>query len=80
MPNYKKRTSMMMRETEKAIDILIAAQCQCEELYISAPETEITVLPVKDEEQGGHLKTWTSEKALKALAFKAFSNKLQRTP
>lgn len=52
--NYKKRTSMMMRETEKAIDILIAAQCQCEELYISAPETEITVLPVKDEEQGGH--------------------------
>ena len=54
MPNYKKRTSMMMRETEKAIDILIVAQCQCEELYISAPETEITVLPVKDEEQGKH--------------------------
>ena len=54
MPNYKKRTSMMMRETEKAIDILIAAQCQCEELYISAPETEITVLPEKDEEQGEH--------------------------
>lgn len=25
-------------------------------------------------------KTWTSEKALKARAFKAFSNKLQKTP
>ena len=54
MPDYKKMYLKMMRETEKAIDILIAAQCQCEELCISAPETEITVLPVKDEEQGGH--------------------------
>lgn len=43
----------MMRETENAINILIAAQRRCEELYISSPETEIIVLPVKDGGQGG---------------------------
>lgn len=51
MPDYKKMYLEMMRETEKAIGILIAAQRRCEELYISAPETEITVLPVRDEER-----------------------------
>ena len=51
MPDYKKMYIEMMRETENAINILIAAQRRCEELYISAPETEIKVLPVKDGEQ-----------------------------
>ena len=53
MPDYKKMYIEMMRETENAINILIAAQRRCEEMYISAPETKITVLPVKDGEQDG---------------------------
>ncbi len=53
MADYKRMYLEMMQETEKAIGILIAAQRRCEELYISAPETEITVLPVKDGEQDG---------------------------
>ena len=54
MPDYKKMYIEMMRETENAINILIAAQRRCEELYINAPETEITVLPVKDQAQDEH--------------------------
>lgn len=48
VPDYKKMYLEMMCETEKAINILIAAQRRCEEIYISAPETEITVLPVTE--------------------------------
>lgn len=48
MPDYKKMYLEMMCETEKAINILITAQHRCEEIYISAPETEITVLPVTE--------------------------------
>ena len=45
MADYKKMYHEMVRETEKAINILIAAQRRCEEMYISAPEPEITLLP-----------------------------------
>jgi len=48
VPDYKKMYLEMMYETETAINILIAAQRRCEEIYISAPETEITVLPVTE--------------------------------
>lgn len=41
----------MMRETENAINILIAAQRRCEEMYISAPEPEIILLPPRNEEE-----------------------------
>lgn len=50
MPDYKEMYLEMMRAAEKAINLLVAAQRQCEESYISAPETVITVLP---EEGGG---------------------------
>ena len=44
MPNYKEMYLHLMRETEKACRILIKAQQDCEELYPSAPEPELTVL------------------------------------
>lgn len=34
VPDYKKMYLEMMRETEKAINILIAAQRRCEEIHI----------------------------------------------
>ena len=38
MPNYKKMYLKMVRASEKAINILIEAQRECEELYLSGPE------------------------------------------
>lgn len=35
----------LFRATERAIQTLIAAQQQCEELYLSAPPERLTVLP-----------------------------------
>ena len=39
----------LMRETEKACRILIKAQRDCEELYLSASEPELTVLELPPE-------------------------------
>ena len=40
MPNYKQMYSKLFRATEDAINILIAAQQECEELYISDAEPD----------------------------------------
>lgn len=50
MPDYKEMYLTMVRASEKAINILTAAQRECEELYLSSPEAEITVLKSGDEE------------------------------
>ncbi len=44
MPDYKELYLNMMRATEKAIRILIQAQKECEELYLSMPEPELIAL------------------------------------
>ena len=51
MPDYKEMYLKMMRASEKAIREmeaatagLIAAQRECEEMYLSAPEAEIVEL------------------------------------
>ena len=44
MVDYKELYLNLFRATEGAIRILIAAQQECEELYLSAPETEIVPL------------------------------------
>ena len=48
MPNYKEMYLKMMRASEQAINILIKAQQECEELYISEPEAELTGLSGKE--------------------------------
>lgn len=53
MPDYKELYLEMVRGTEKAINILIDAQRKCEELYISSPDPEITVLPSGGEDPDG---------------------------
>lgn len=40
MPDYKEMYLNMVRASEKAINILIAAQQECEEIYISDEENE----------------------------------------
>lgn len=48
MPDYKKMYLTLFRATEQAINTLIEAQRECEELYISEPETELRVIPLPD--------------------------------
>lgn len=49
MPDYKEMYLKMFRASEQAVSILIAAQQACEELYISSPEPELTVVPLPTE-------------------------------
>lgn len=41
MPDYKEMYLRMLRASEKALDILIFAQRECEELYLAAPAPEV---------------------------------------
>lgn len=36
----------LFRASERAIDILIAAQRECEEMYINRPEPELKIIPI----------------------------------
>lgn len=50
MADYKEMYLTLFRATEKAIEALVTAQQVCEEMYISSPEPELTVLtPTGDE-------------------------------
>ena len=51
MADYTELYFEMVRGTEKAINILIDTQRKCDEMYISSPDTEITILPA-DEYRG----------------------------
>ena len=51
MPNYKEMYLKMARASEQAIRILIKAQQECEEMYLSGPE--LTVLSGKEEASEG---------------------------
>lgn len=44
MPDYKEMYLKLFRASEKAANILIEAQQECEELYLSAGEPELVVL------------------------------------
>lgn len=59
--DYKEMYLKMMRASEAAIRILVKAQQECEEMYISQPEPKLIVL--KDEKQ-------SSRQLLSALDFK----------
>lgn len=51
MADYKEMYLTMMRASEAAINCLIAAQQKCEEMYLSAPEEEISALKCAKPEQ-----------------------------
>ena len=58
MPDYQEMYLKLFRATEKAINTLIEAQRECEEMYLSAEDTEITMLPAANED--------TAQSALKS--------------
>ena len=45
MPDYKELYLAMMRASEKAIRVLIEAQQECEDRYLSEKEPSLAVLP-----------------------------------
>ena len=44
MPDYKKMYLRLFHASEEAVNLLIAAQRECEELYVNAPEPELKVI------------------------------------
>jgi len=44
MPDYKEMYLTLFRAVEDAVNILIEAQQECEEMYISEPEPELKVI------------------------------------
>lgn len=46
MNEYKEMYLTLFRATERAINTLISAQRECEELYLSMPEPDLKVLPM----------------------------------
>lgn len=51
MPDYKEMYFKLFRASEEAVNLLIAAQQECEEMYISAEEPEITMLPAEKNQE-----------------------------
>lgn len=52
MPDYKEMYLRIFRASEQAISILIEAQRECEELYISSPEPELQIIELPENEKG----------------------------
>jgi len=44
VPDYKAMYLKLFRASEEAVNLLISAQRECEEMYISEPEAELKVL------------------------------------
>ena len=49
MPDYKKMYFTLFKASEDAANLLIAAQRECEELYIASEEPNIVVLSEEDD-------------------------------
>lgn len=49
MSDYKEMYLKLFRASEQAINTLIQAQRECEELYISQPEPDLKVLTILTE-------------------------------
>ena len=45
MPDYKEMYLTLFRATEQAINLLIAAQQICEDMYVNASENNLSALP-----------------------------------
>ena len=50
MPDYREMYFKLFRAAEQAINGLIRAQRECEELYLNAPEAPIVELPHPEDE------------------------------
>lgn len=51
MPDYKELYLKLFHATEQATNVLIAAQRECEELYVSQPEPALKVIAASAEKK-----------------------------
>lgn len=51
MPDYKEMYYTLFRASEKAVNILLEAQRNCEEMYLESPRPGLTLSPPPDEEE-----------------------------
>ncbi len=51
MPDYREMYFKLFRATEQAIDGLIRAQRECEEMYLASPEPRLVELPHPENEK-----------------------------
>lgn len=51
MENYKQMFRTLFQAVEQTIDILIAAQQECEELYVSSAEHQLNVIPLPEKKR-----------------------------
>jgi len=50
MPDYKEMYLKLFRASEAAVNILVEAQRECEEMYVNAPEPDIRVISINGNE------------------------------
>ncbi len=48
VPDYKEMYLKLFRASEDAVNLLVSAQRECEEMYISEPEAELKILHVPE--------------------------------
>ena len=48
LPDYREMYYKLFRAAEQAIDALVLAQRECEQMYVNAPEPRIVELPRED--------------------------------
>ncbi len=48
VPDYKEMYLKLFRASEDAVNLLVSAQRECEEMYISEPEAELKILNVPE--------------------------------
>lgn len=51
MSSYKEMYLTLFRATEQAINLLIAAQRECEEQYLSMPDPDLKILPLPSQQE-----------------------------
>lgn len=49
VPDYKKMYLALFKASEDAINLLVAAQRECEELYMASEEPKIALLPAEND-------------------------------
>ena len=51
MPDYKEMYLTMVRDVESAVNILIAAQRKCEDIYINSEEPKLNCIDINKKDK-----------------------------
>ena len=66
MPDYQEMYLHLMRETEKAIRILVNAQQDCEELYLRENGPALRTLPAQNQPESDGIQAEAPKKSVSA--------------